>query len=251
MRYNHIILISNSYTLGHRIAWHYSSTEPIADDIIKSIREKTIALLGKPYYSVHRLTTTSDSWDSIIAKDSYFADLVVTDRLEKFLLDIKKDFTITALDVAKYLLAHKAMSHLKLQKLIYFVYAEYLVKYGKALFSEPILAYKHGPVVREIYDIYKNYGARTIEPQHVGEAESDLEPAFDIDLPIVYARLAKTANKDEVIDVLESVLTTYGPMNPWDLVALTHRENTPWSKTAQSQKISDELILEYHKNEIL
>lgn len=45
---------------------------------------------------------------------------------------------------------------LKLQKLLYFAQAVFLVQTSRALFRENILHWEYGPVVKEVYDAYKN-----------------------------------------------------------------------------------------------
>ncbi|HUZ03805.1 MAG TPA: type II toxin-antitoxin system antitoxin SocA domain-containing protein, partial [Acidobacteriaceae bacterium] len=58
----------------------------------------------------------------------------------------------SASDIAKYFIAsfqkkNKAISNLKLQKLLYYAQAWHLALYGSPLFSDSIEAWVHGPVV--------------------------------------------------------------------------------------------------------
>jgi len=75
----------------------------------------------------------------------------------------------TALQVAKYILciAHNygdVLTNLKLQKLLYYAQAWYLVNNNNCkLFDEEIEAWQHGPVVREVYDRYKKFKGLPIE----------------------------------------------------------------------------------------
>ena len=46
---------------------------------------------------------------------------------------------------------HKDITPLKLQKLIYFVYKEYLQMTDKLLFTEPFETWQYGPVVPSVY----------------------------------------------------------------------------------------------------
>ena len=55
-----------------------------------------------------------------------------------------------------------SVSNLKLQKLLYFVQAEFLVSTGKPCFPEEIEAWDFGPVVPEVYHRYKVYGSSNI-----------------------------------------------------------------------------------------
>ena len=155
--FEHIILFSSSDRTKRRIGWHYAS-EYISKDIINYILEKTSEIILEPKYAVHRLTTNSPEWKSVIELDSFFEDIHVFTDLEEFLLEMKKDSQITALDVSKFLLSLKSMTNLRLQKMIYLVYAEYLEKTGKKLFKDDIIAFKYGPVVPSVYEYYKDNG---------------------------------------------------------------------------------------------
>ncbi|OQY42717.1 MAG: hypothetical protein B6240_13665 [Desulfobacteraceae bacterium 4572_87] len=46
------------------------------------------------------------------------------------------------------------ISNLKLQKLVYYAQGFYLALYDEPLFNEPIEAWTHGPVIRELYRSY-------------------------------------------------------------------------------------------------
>lgn len=71
-----------------------------------------------------------------------------------------------AVDVAKYFITINGqknsddegnnLSKLKLQKLLYYAQGYYLALYNEALFDEEIRAWEHGPVVKEVYDHFKN-----------------------------------------------------------------------------------------------
>ena len=54
------------------------------------------------------------------------------------------------------------MSNLKLQKLVYYAQGLHLALYDEPLFTEPIESWYHGPVVPELYESYKQYGAGAI-----------------------------------------------------------------------------------------
>ena len=67
----------------------------------------------------------------------------------------------SAVDVARYFLAQSdddagdIISNLKLQKLLYYAQGVTLALTGKPLFSDPIEAWQHGPVVPSVYRLYK------------------------------------------------------------------------------------------------
>lgn len=73
----------------------------------------------------------------------------------------------SALSVAKHIIQYcndhnMSVSNLKLQKLLYFVQAEFLVNTNKPCFFEEIGAWDFGPVVPEVYHYFKIYGSSSI-----------------------------------------------------------------------------------------
>lgn len=73
----------------------------------------------------------------------------------------------SAYDVAHYIIQkfnemNKAISNLKLQKVLYFIQAEFLVDINKPCFFEEIEAWDFGPVVPTVYRKYKIYGSANI-----------------------------------------------------------------------------------------
>lgn len=72
-----------------------------------------------------------------------------------------------ALMIARYIVNYcsehnSTVSNLKLQKMLYFVQAEFLVDKGEPCFLERIEAWDFGPVVPEVYRAYKVYGSANI-----------------------------------------------------------------------------------------
>lgn len=72
-----------------------------------------------------------------------------------------------ALEVAEYIIEryhqrHKPISNLKLQKILYFVQAQYIVKFGTPCFENIMQAWDHGPVVPDVYHEYRGYGNTNI-----------------------------------------------------------------------------------------
>lgn len=72
-----------------------------------------------------------------------------------------------ALTIAKYVIkrcndSKRTISNLKLQKILYFIQAEFLAVTGRVCFPEEIKAWDFGPVVPEVYHKYKVYGSASI-----------------------------------------------------------------------------------------
>ncbi|MDR0303073.1 MAG: DUF4065 domain-containing protein [Treponema sp.] len=51
---------------------------------------------------------------------------------------------------------------MKIQKMLYFLYRDYLKETGISLFSERFSAWKYGPVLESVYHTFKRYGGNSI-----------------------------------------------------------------------------------------
>lgn len=72
-----------------------------------------------------------------------------------------------ALEVARYIIYHeeqagRPVSNLRLQKLLYFVQAKFLVEKEKPCFDQRMEAWNFGPVVPKVYKAYRYYGSTPI-----------------------------------------------------------------------------------------
>jgi len=120
--------------------------------------------------------------------------------------------TISALDVAKYFL-FKANSegdlitNLKMQKLLYYAQAWYLVNFNAPLFKETIKAWALGPVIREVYNEFKIFGASPIEYKHTGKEVKIFT--------------------EEQRNYLNEFYDVFFKFNAHELVNMTHNEK-PW-----------------------
>ena len=122
--------------------------------------------------------------------------------------------------VADYIVKHslekdQLISNLKLQKLLYFVQAQFLVATGRPCFSEDIVAWGCGPVVPESYRVYSKYGSGSIprvEEERRGIiADDDKEMINDI--------------VDRLADYSASQLTTLSVrQEPWQAVYEHNRQ---------------------------
>lgn len=116
------------------------------------------------------------------------------------------------IDVAKYIILYckrngYSISNLKLQKLLYFVQAQFLVTYGFPAFNEDIEAWDFGPVVPEAYHYFKMWGSSEIPSIVAKDAERKI-------------RMDHQSAMDDVLDQCAYFSATY-------LVELTHKQR-PW-----------------------
>lgn len=240
--YKHFIAISSLYSKGMRIAWHYSSKslEPtVIQGFLNSVKEK----LGDIQLGVHRLVTDSPDWDSVKNKDSYFADLVVIKNPDNFIEMLSYDNELNAMDIAKFILSVIPMTHLKLQKILYFCYEKYLKKTGAPLFKDEIYAWKYGPVVENVYHEFKTHGSGVIPYE---EDDDIIIHTEEIAVTPSFMRILVSDHGEATISIILSVLKEYGKYSAGELVDLTHKKGTPWDKVYEeglNNRISDDVIL--------
>ena len=241
----HYIIMSSSYSEGKRIALDY-----IVDDesylILKEVISKITKECGKDVsISTHFIQTDSKSWDSIVDKDYFFKDVDVIDTIENFIKLIKEDRILIGLDIAKYILSKVKCTHLKLEKLVYLCFAEYLCQYDKELYKDTIYAYKYGPVVKSVYEKYKGYGYREIEEENIDTTDIYEMPSR--------SRILFAIKGIEKLKSIEDTIKRYGHLSAGDLVDLTHRKGTPWDLSGRGKFkdkiITNETIKKYHCNE--
>jgi uncharacterized phage-associated protein len=101
--------------------------------------------------------------------------------------------------------AGDSITHLKLQKLVYYAQAWSLVLLERPLFEEDFEAWAHGPVAPSLYGEHKGFGWDSLP------------------LPSVCNHL-----DDDAEELLTQVLDTYGQHSAKHLEALTHDE-APWT----------------------
>ena len=123
---------------------------------------------------------------------------------------------ITVFDIANWFLSRaksesKPLKPMKLQKLVYFAYGWYYAYFDQPLFPETIFAWKHGPVVAELYGRFKRYGGLPIDqtPEPVGNLDQSVQ------------------------GILEAVWESYAFKTDIELSRITHRIEAPWAQVYQ------------------
>lgn len=144
---------------------------------------------------------------------------------------------VTALNVANNVLRKSFnenidITPMKLQKMIYLIYKQYYKLTNKALFPEKFETWKYGPVIREVYDEFKEYKANAIKRYAIEKDGSIL--------------IVKEENAPQFKETLESIWKKYKQYDGIRLSEMTHREGTAWWKAAINKRetLSDEDIRE-------
>lgn len=119
-----------------------------------------------------------------------------------------------------------SLTHLKLQKLLYYAQGFHLALHNRPLFPEALYAWEHGPVVETVYHRYKNFGSSSL-PYPEDPTSTDV----------------LTASQRELII---EVNTVYGQFSAWKLRDMTHNE-LPWLNTPRNTEIPHLLLQSYFK----
>lgn len=127
---------------------------------------------------------------------------------------------ITALDVANTFLERAKkekvdISPMKLQKLIYILYKNYLKDTRSKLFLDSFEVWQYGPVIPSVYNAFKGYRSNAIQSYYTNSegkysTVSFQNPTFE--------------------RAFEKVWQKYRDLDGIFLSQLTHQENTAWSK---------------------
>ena len=151
-------------------------------------------------------------------------------------------FIGTAENIAHYIISSlPQVDNLKLQKLLYYAQAVHLVRTEnkEALFENQIQAWQYGPVVPDVYRIYKSHGVEPIlVPEHTG------------DFRVFPEKITKKAMlfAQESIDMM---LGYYGEKSGIELIKKTHAES-PWQDVFDPAKknieISRQSMYDFYKD---
>ena len=151
--------------------------------------------------------------------------------------------------VANYFLDHAEIDSipitpLKLIKLVYIAYGWHIALIEKKLFDEPILAWKHGPVIESLYHEFKNFGNSPIFRRSY---DFDLDSG-DFYIPIIEKK------EEQTLFILSKVWLSYKEFTASQLRNITYEEGSPWSKVYKPEKrttrLNDKDISTYYKERI-
>lgn len=121
------------------------------------------------------------------------------------------------------------ITHLKLQKILYFVQATFLATKWEKAFEEKIMAWSYWPVIREIYNKYRD----------VGRSFLSVDTNFN-----------ENIFSDEDKELLQKIRRSFGRYSATQLVSMTH-SHSPRKHSKQSEEIDPEKIKSFYMGKIL
>lgn len=151
------------------------------------------------------------------------------------------------LDVCRHVINYSnekgyGISNLKLQKILYFIQAYFLISTPSKCFYEKIEAWDFGPVVPEAYREYKQYGGMWI-PSISKIYFLDRENPWKSEAIPYFDNVIEKADKERI----DAVVDKFSDYSATGLVTLTHAQ-APWINAyekGKSNEITTDAIKEY------
>jgi uncharacterized phage-associated protein len=136
----------------------------------------------------------------------------------------------------------RAITPMQLLKLVYIAHGWHLGYTGQKLITEEVQAWRHGPVIKALYDRLKHFGSGAVRGLI---AESP------------FGGLPQPVGAD-VMPMLDGVWRNYARFSGVELSQMTHMPGTPWSvawhmqggKNMMFAPISAELIRDHYQGKI-
>lgn len=154
-------------------------------------------------------------------------------RIDNFICKCVK---YSAMEIADYVVDRCAeqrqpVSNLQLQKILYYIQLNFFLMFDKCAFSDDIQAWRHGPVVKEVYYKYNIFGRHKIIPR------------------VKQSEVNRFSNNDR--DLIDRVTDACIQLNPWELVERSHTAGGPWDQSftgSLNTVIPKEMMRTYVRN---
>lgn len=146
--------------------------------------------------------------------------------------------------IRKYIDTDTPITNLLLQKTLYYIIVDFIIRYHENITNTSIQKWGYGPVSPEVYSYYKEFGSKPIT-----KTFSYIE--FSNDDIILHSGeeeiIFDSTDKNRIEEISDIIISKYYN-SPFKLVNLTHREPM-WSKFEQNI-INGERGIEYTVDEI-
>lgn len=122
------------------------------------------------------------------------------------------------------------ITHLKVQKLVYYCEAWMLAIHGRSIIRQDVQAWQYGPVIDDLY-----YSLRHHKKAPITE---------------LIARASNVELDNDESDIVSRVYTQYGAKSAYNLSAMSHLKDSPWDITRRKwgniSSIPKSLIRDYY-----
>ena len=134
---------------------------------------------------------------------------------------------------------YEGLTHLKLQKLLYYAQGVCLSMLNVPLFRDTIQAWEHGPVIRAVFEEFSIKGRNEITLE---------------DAPSDSSIIRQIENDEEIREVLNITYDNFAIYTAWQLRNMTHQVGSPWYqfyRPNQNRTIPNDVIQRYFETEIM
>lgn len=137
----------------------------------------------------------------------------------------------------------KSVSNLQLQKIMYFIQGAFLNKYDKELVNSSFSRWQYGPVLKEVYAIFRDNGSSPIEKLAI---TANIKNGV-LELGEPQKTTSESLGNDSVFNYLQEVTSRLLKISPWELVELSHRQDV-WYE--HKDEILKHMAPDYENDEI-
>lgn len=132
--------------------------------------------------------------------------------------------------IANYLLDYadkksRPVTHMALQKILYFCHGWFLAKHNKPLLSEPAEAWSHGPVYKSVYRSFK-----------AAKRESISFRAKALNFGSGKSEIVVSPLDEEASQFIENIFDVYSQYTAAQLRNMTHEIDGPWHQVCEKAK---------------
>ena len=141
--------------------------------------------------------------------------------------------------------AHRSLTPMKIQKLVYIAHGWHLALLDRPLIRERVEAWRWGPVIEVLYHEFKGFAKQPITRRARDYYGGDLF-AIERQVPEIHF---VGGDADRTRALLDRVWDVYGGLTATQLSRMTHQEGTPWRDAASQLRayISESQIRDYYK----
>jgi len=137
----------------------------------------------------------------------------------------------------------RSLTHMKLQKLVYFVHAWGLTLHGQSPLSERPQTWEYGPIFDSLYHVLKSYGSHPVKEYLV-----TMNPATGRREAMIPFRKNR-----EFWNLLEQVCAQYGNLSALQLSDLSGEAGSPWEMAYAMRNgwLDDEQITVFYRGKLV
>jgi uncharacterized phage-associated protein len=139
---------------------------------------------------------------------------------------------------------HLPITPMKLQKLLFFIHADFLVRFGRSLLKQEFEAWDHGPVIPGVFQEFKRFSKNPITSR-----------AWTFDPIDAVKKVATCSLPETEAEAVRAVYDFYKPLSATELSRMSHDLEGAWRQARSmfanglnmDRRISDDMIVGFHR----